>query len=243
MSPRISFSYDLSQSDMIQEKIITNINTQRQDSSLMDSNNPDFDFNVTESFEEDSFIAADELFSEGRLIPLQNKKQHHPQQSQQHKPPTPPPKKDISREFMDKSCKTEEKHFSPLPSSSSKRFWGFKRSNSCGNGVHSMGLICSLPSLLRSKSTGSDTKNIEKTRSQKNLVSSTTTSKSSLGYPYLSNSSQKTQLKKNYGAYGDGVRISPVLNLPPPYNSKGNVNLFGLGSIFSNGKEKKNKKK
>jgi len=46
---------------------------------------------------------------------------------------------------------------------------------------------------------------------------------------------QKPPLKKNYGPYGNGVRVSPVLNV-----SSGN--LFGLGSIFFNGKDKNKKK-
>ncbi|GFY84788.1 hypothetical protein Acr_03g0015620 [Actinidia rufa] len=44
----------------------------------------------------------------------------------------------------------------------------------------------------------------------------------------------KPPLKKNYGAYGNGVRINPVLNVP-------SGSLFGLGSIF-NGKEKSKRK-
>lgn len=55
----------------------------------------------------------------------------------------------------------------------------------------------------------------------------------------------KPPLKKNYGnggAYGNGVRISPVLNVPPPYIAKGTTNLFGFGSFLRNGKDRKSKK-
>lgn len=56
--------------------------------------------------------------------------------------------------------------------------------------------------------------------------------------------SQKPPQKRNYGVggYGNGVRISPVLNVPPPFISKGTASLFGLGSLFGNGKDKKKKK-
>ncbi|KAF9587059.1 hypothetical protein IFM89_039745 [Coptis chinensis] len=202
----------------------------------------------SESFEQDS-SCAEELFSDGKILPLEIKKQVLPP-----KPPTHPTsnensKKESLKEIMEQSFKTEEKPTSS--SSSTKSFWRFKRSSSCGNG-YKRSLICSLPLLSRSNSTGSaptpkrssslkdnHNKHLPKTPSSNGYTKSALSSSSS--YPY--STPQKPSQKKNYGSYNNGVRISPLLNVPPPYISKGTVNLFGLGSLFCNGKEKNKKKR
>ncbi|KAL9456766.1 hypothetical protein AB3S75_005903 [Citrus x aurantiifolia] len=63
------------------------------------------------------------------------------------------------------------------------------------------------------------------------------------GTYYYSSSTQKPPLKK-CGSYNghNGVRISPVLNIPPPFISNATVSLFGFGSLFCNGKVKKKKR-
>ncbi|KAF9608495.1 hypothetical protein IFM89_009861 [Coptis chinensis] len=193
------------------------------DSLLLESN--DFDFCISESFEQDS-SCAEELFSDGKILPLEIKKQVLPP-----KPPTHPTsnensKKESLKEIMEQSFKTEEKPTSS--SSSTKSFWRFKRSSSCGNG-YKRSLICSLPLLSRSNSTGSaptpkrssslkdnHNKHLPKTPSSNGYTKSALSSSSS--YPY--STPQKPSQKKNYGSYNNGVRISPLLNpcLAASYN-------------------------
>lgn len=215
-SPRISFSYDLSQSD-----------TAPIEQTLFRSNsktNTDFDFCIGNSFENNS-SSADVLFSEGKLIPTQIKKNIANQKQSNF--PDPPkllqktPKFEINRNENDEGLKEKN---------NTKSFWGFKRSNSCGSGYGPS--FCPLPLLSRSNSTGSannkkssgfrENQNNQKQNLLKN--SSNVSSRSS---------NLKPPLKKNYGSYGNG--INPILNV----NSG---NLFGLGSIFSNGKDKNKKK-
>lgn len=82
-------------------------------------------------------------------------------------------------------------------------------------------------SLPRSKSTGCSATNPKRTNS-----------KGSSLYPV-----QKCGSGKGYGGsyYGDGFRVSPVLNVPTPCISKGSTNLFNLGSFLRVGKAKKAK--
>ncbi|KAK9115005.1 hypothetical protein Syun_021802 [Stephania yunnanensis] len=246
MSPRISFSHDLCQSDVVR--------IEHLDQTI----SPDFDFCV---FEIES-STADELFSDGKLLPLEIKKQQPIISSQ--KPPIAPPsrqidsKKESLKEMIEKSSKTEEKI--------GKSFWRFTRSSSCGNG-YKKSLICSLPLLSRSNSTGSapnpkrttsatapllsqrssnKASTIIKSSSSSSSTSSCTSNSSSSSSSY-SSYLQKPPLKKNqhhhhHHHHNNGIRISPVLNVPPPYISKGTVNLFGLGSLFCNGKDKAKKK-
>lgn len=223
ISPRISFSYDLCQTDLAA------VQRPRSDSLLLESN--DFDFCTSQSFQQDApSSCAEELFSDGKILPQDIKKQ-------QLLPPKPPahqsPKKESLKDIIDNSHKTEDKEKDK--SSSSRSFWRFKRSSSCGNG-YTRSLICSLPLLLRSNSTGSAPNPKPtpafKSSTQKHKVhtkSSLSPSSSFNGYPY-------SKQNKN------GIRVSPVLNVPPPYISRGTVNLFGLGSLFCSGKDKKKKR-
>ncbi|XP_077220321.1 uncharacterized protein LOC143854322 [Tasmannia lanceolata] len=240
LSPRISFSHDLSQTENIP------IDRHRLDSSLLDSSSPDFDFCITDPCEEVS-SSADELFSNGKILPLPIQIQSKTTQvftlpnaeipqpksnpPQSLLPPRPPPpqnqKKESLKEIMEVS-KPEEKP-------NSKSFWGFTRSSSlnCASS-YKRSLICSLPPLLsRSNSTGSTNPNPNPRGSQ--LKDSW-------------KSSQKPPLKKNnssgrnlYGSQSNGgVRINPILNVQIPCISKGTTSLF---SFFITGKSTKNKKK
>ncbi|XP_043694795.1 uncharacterized protein LOC122645551 [Telopea speciosissima] len=270
MSPRISFSHDLRHSDVVPVEE----NCQRSDASLLDSS-LDFDFGVSASFEQEPPFSADELFFDGKILPCEIWEKTQTvsplKQTHQAKPPLPPPplpsptntttttkttmlkktstvtddsKKESLKEIMATSIESEDK------ASSSKSFWRFSRSSSLnsGNGQR-RGLICSLPLLSRSNSTGSST--ISKRQplfkgSQKHSHKppTPTPAKSSSSSSFQSHSHQKPPLKKYSGSYGNGgVRISPVLNIPPPYIAKGTASLFGLGSLFCGGKDKNNKKK
>ncbi|KAL6954580.1 hypothetical protein U1Q18_045641 [Sarracenia purpurea var. burkii] len=139
----------------------------------------------------------------------------------------------------------------PLPRS----FWQFRRSSSlnCESG-RSKSLIRSLQFLSRSNSTGSAPNQKQTAMSKDNqkmnsikqppvAFSESSSSSTSGYYPY--NSSKRPPLKKSCSrSYGNGVRISPVLNIPHNCISKGSViSLFGFGSLFFNGKDKKKKKK
>uniref|UniRef100_A0A7N0ZRE6 Uncharacterized protein n=1 Tax=Kalanchoe fedtschenkoi TaxID=63787 RepID=A0A7N0ZRE6_KALFE len=127
-------------------------------------------------------------------------------------------------------------------------FWSFQRSSSL-----SCDAECKKGLLPRSNSTGS-VPNSKKSMQNKDkaaainsskhppLPKSSSTSSSSSSSSYYH---QKLQHSKGYygggGSYGPGgPRTSSVLNVPPPYIS--NTNLFGLGSLFRNGKDRKPKK-
>lgn len=211
ISPRISFSHDLSPNNVVPIE------------QYLRSNNSsvDFDFCVfKESFGQDS-SSADELFSDGKILPIQIKKPQTPPQTAAPTPPLPPAAKNTTPyvEARKPIPESEEKN------SSKSSFWGFKRSTSLNGGSgHGRGL-CPLPLLSRSKSTGSNT-NVKRPNNMKqSLVRSSSCSQ------------QKPPLKKsNHASYCYGVKIHPVLNVPP-------ANLFGLGSIFNySGTNKRNKK-
>ncbi|XP_009626237.1 uncharacterized protein [Nicotiana tomentosiformis] len=169
------------------------------------------------------------------------------------------------KEFLSSNCDEE------IEKPQAKPFWQFRRSNSlnCENGRSNGLKWSSLQFLSRSNSTGSvpnqkNSKIFQKQNSQKEQIkvlrkssslssSSTSSSSSSSSSSFssfnqshsLHSSSKRAQsrpLKKSFSrSYGNGIHVSPVLNLPHTYISKGTVCLFGLGSLFCNGKSKKKK--
>lgn len=249
MSPRISFSHDFSQADGVPIEQYIRSNS---------SSSVDFDFCVfRESFDHES-SSADELFFDGKILPIEIKKKlgapkksslDHPQAV----PPRPPPYDDFYHSNARKISKnknprekttmavseSDEKHNSTESEekqSSSSKSW-FKRSSSLNCGSNYARSLCPLPLLSRSNSTGS-TPNVKRSslmkdnlgNKQSNLHKSASSSSSS-----SSSHHQKPPLKKSYNSYGSSngsIKINPVLNVPTP-------TLFGLGSIFST----KNKKK
>uniref|UniRef100_A0A5B7BXC2 Uncharacterized protein n=1 Tax=Davidia involucrata TaxID=16924 RepID=A0A5B7BXC2_DAVIN len=221
-SPRISFSYDLSQTDVVPVE-------QHHFRSNSSSSTIDFDFCVLERFEVES-SSADELFFDGKILPIQIKKKFAPQK-QTHRlqlPPPPPPPPPSPYERPEKSSKEMKMTSSESDheKQNSKSFWRFKRSTSlnCGSGYART--LCPLPLLSRSNSTGSTKDNCnQKQHLQKNPQIKPSKSSSSSSGVY-----HKRPLKKGYGSYGNGVRTNPMLNVATP-------NFFGLGSIFS-GKRK-----
>ena len=241
-SPRISFSNEFCQADGAP---IDHCKSRNSELSILESS--DFDFCVSSSSFEHESSSADELFSNGIILPIKYPERTVPPRSVASLPPLPCPspneslKKESSKGITVSSCESQEKL------QSSKSFWPFKRSSSlnCDN-VHKRSLMCSLPLLSRSNSTGSvpNSKRTSKQNSQKQQPSMAKSSSSSSSSSTSSHStfytyplSQKSPLKKNYGgSYGNGVWISPVINVPPA------ANLFGLGSLFRNGKNKKSKR-
>ncbi|GAB4827882.1 hypothetical protein Ancab_034766 [Ancistrocladus abbreviatus] len=246
MSPRISFSQDFNQTEGVPIE---------PQSFFPLPNSSDFDFCTRKSYDYDQeSSSADELFSNGVILPAQIKKKPLPTKnitdiSKSLPPPAPPlpPSQDcieLKEEADDKQQQQQQ---------NSKSFWGFKRSRSlnCGS-IYGKGL-CPLPLLSRSKSTGS-TSSAKKSlfskddRQNNSSTSSTNGSKqhaqknlsSAMKFSQNSSSSvmthQKPPLKKNYGQFSsNGVTVTPVLNVP-------SANLFGLGSIFSSTKERSKKK-
>lgn len=252
--PRISFSSDLGHEDI--EPV--GHHQSRRDTSLLDMN-CDFEFSFTSSCGGHESSSADELFSHGVILPTQPRsrvfgspkpaKGCEKNQSFSLLPPLPSPKKDGDKEAMVVSSDMEEQK-----PQSSKSFWGFKRSSSL-NCENKTSLLCSLPLLLRSNSTGSVSnpkrslsKDLNKQGSKKqpsismakSASVSSSSSSSSISNPYTV--LQKPPSKKNNGgSYANGVRIIPVINVPPPYISKGTAKFFGLGSFLHHGKDKRKK--
>lgn len=221
--PRISFSYDFLQSDVvpIEQRPL------RSKSSGLNSS-IDFDFCVRQiSCYDNEPSSADELFSDGKILPAEIKK--NPDRPTPEKPSpaagSETPATPLSQAFPQTPGVREE-------SGKSRSFWRFKRSSSCGSGGGYGRTLCPLPLLSRSNSTGSadETKPI-------NGKSKTTSSpkESASKHVLKSHSSLKPPLKKNLGAYGNGVSINPVLNVTP-------ANILAVGSIFSHGKSKSKKK-
>ncbi|KAJ6776200.1 COPPER-BINDING PERIPLASMIC PROTEIN [Salix koriyanagi] len=220
ISPRISFSHDLNQpTDAV--SIEDHHHHRRLDSSLLD---PDFDFCIGNS----NNHQPTSLTSQPR-----------------HQTTTETTEKKRLKEFLSASPDADEKP-------ASKSFWLFKRSNSLNcDSTRSKGLIRSLHFLSRSNSTGSAPNPPKQTMSSKETQepklhkqASVPSRKPSVPssaplYPY--NTQQKPPLLRKCGSYGNGVRMSPVLNITPPYISRGAVNTFGLGSLFCNGKVKRKK--
>lgn len=240
-SPRISFSNDLCQQDDIQI-----VQEPRRDTTLLESN-PDFEFSICRSLVDDESSLADELFADGMILPGQVHERNSAAFKQIHRhehsrkaslPPLPCPPSSDDHENSNKEMMEIN-----LLKPQSKSFWGFKRSTSLNCDLKKS-LICSLPLLSRSNSTGSSVPNPKRSNSQKqqqsNSVQAKKLSATSHASTYVYKFPQKPPLKKNYGGayHGNGVKISPVLNLPPPYIAKGAANLFGLGSFL---KEKNRK--
>ncbi|KAJ8630690.1 hypothetical protein MRB53_024013 [Persea americana] len=259
-SPRVSFSYDLIQSDGIP------VDRYRPDNSLPDPS-PDFDFCISRQYEQES-SSADELFSDGKIRPLQFKspitlddcpEQPHlakpttPESAPAARSPTQEKKRGSLREIMSGSDELERP--APVekpPTGGSRSFWPFRRSSSLnsGNG-HKSSSIWSLQLLSRSNSTGSTYPSPKHHHSKQNPNSNPNPNPNPKPFLPSSSSLQKPPLRKNssrgwtnHGSYTNGIRISPVLNVPPPYISRGTTNLFGFGSLFrTSRKEKKMKKK
>ncbi|XP_024974507.1 uncharacterized protein LOC112512665 [Cynara cardunculus var. scolymus] len=144
MSPRISFSHDLSHSDTVPVEQLLR--------SFSSSSTVDFNFCVQQNPYHHHASMADELFSDGKIIPTQIK-QHPPP------PPTLPPRQSPSLNRNPPPRIEEE------PQNSSRSFWGFKRSSSCGNGYARS--LCPIPLLSRSNSTGSSSTNTKRPSSSK----------------------------------------------------------------------------
>ncbi|PON94524.1 hypothetical protein TorRG33x02_097710 [Trema orientale] len=221
----------------------------RRDTSLLDLN-CEFEFSISTCSEQES-SSADELFSHGVILPIQPRDRvniNFPSKQTQNRetpylnslPPLPcseNSKKEKLKEVTVSSCDHLLEQNKPQSTTTTKSFWGtFKRSSSL-NCENKRSLLCSLPLLSRSNSTGSvssSKKEVHKNNSSQKqpLISmarsSSSSSSSSTSNPYTM--MQKPPLKKGHGgSYGNGIRIIPVINVPPPYIPKGTAKLFGFG--------------
>ncbi|KAL0450015.1 UNVERIFIED_CONTAM: hypothetical protein Slati_1557900 [Sesamum latifolium] len=225
VSPRISF--DLSHYDIVPvEQYIRSTS----------SSTIDFDFCVfRESFDQDS-SSADELFFDGKILPIEIKKRLAPPRTAAAAPPLPPQGTQRPVEIKATNTDTEEKQINQKSSSSSS-FWRFKRSSSlnCGSGYART--LCPLPLLSRSNSTGStaSSKRSSLANNQKQNLLKYSSPNSSLKQPPSSCHPKPPLKKTSHGSYCNGVKFNPVLNVPP-------ATLFGLGTIFSGGKNGSKKK-
>ncbi|CAN4124830.1 unnamed protein product [Withania somnifera] len=262
-SPRISFSHD----DGIPMECQSHY---RSDAFLLESSSTiDFDFCVTDK---QLISSADELFSNGKILPFEVKKPT-PFEELQKKPVAEDGmgstknkkslKEFLSTDLDDDEEEEEQQQTEKLPQA--KPFWQFRRSSSLNYKNNQNNRF--LHFLTRSNSTGSaptqkspklyqkqssQREKIKVLRKSSSLSSSSTSSSSSSSFtsfnqshPLHSSSSKKGPshpLKKSYSrSYGNGVHVTPVLNIPHAYISKGTICLFGLGSFFCNGKSKKKK--
>ncbi|XP_015941787.1 uncharacterized protein LOC107467263 [Arachis duranensis] len=256
ISPRISFSHDLKNTEGAVPVENRHLGS---DLCIFDSTGSDFVFCITNSITE-QLSSADELFSNGKIVPMEVKRvSNAPREPLPHHRPRPRPRSSSTgggftekkrlKEFLSaESDDAENEEEKP----SSKYFWQFKRSSSLNFDTNrGNGLIRSLQFLSRSNSTGS-APTPKQTESQKQRLqkqcsvssrrSSSSSSSSSSSTYYFYNSSQKPSLKKSNGSSANGVRISPVLNLPQSYIPKATARFFGIGSLFCNGKTKRKKK-
>ncbi|XVF12295.1 hypothetical protein REPUB_Repub08aG0103600 [Reevesia pubescens] len=255
-SPRVSFSHDLGQADHLPVQL----NDSRRDTMLLELEScSDFEFNICSSSLEQESSSADELFANGMILPVRLQEKQAVQKCELPALVSLPPrpklstaedlKKESIRQIMPVILNPGLEEIKPQP----KSFWGFKRSSSLNCDIKKS-LIFSLPLLSRSNSTGS-VPNPKRSSSIKDSNKHSSQKFSSISMTKPSSSStccsscntyqfqQKPPLKKNHGnSYCHGVRTSPVLNVPPPYISKGTANLFGLGSFLRNGKDKKSRK-
>ncbi|EOA35583.1 hypothetical protein CARUB_v10020794mg [Capsella rubella] len=258
MSPRISFSRDFCQSDAIpieKRPLRSSSSSNSKPSSLNSS--IDFDFCIPggvtsgESFDQGSW-SADELFSNGKILPTEIKKKPEPVKDSHQPEPKPVKSKPDSRKQRKQNEEQEDDVITTTAEekNNTKSFWGFKRSSSLNCGSSYGRSLCPLPLLNRSNSTGSTSSKQKQSSSRKHTEhvklqqSSSLSSSSSSSLSSSNNGFSKPPLKKSYGGYsygshgGNGIRVSPVINVVP------SGNLFGFGSMFSSGNGRdKNKKR
>ncbi|WOK97727.1 hypothetical protein Cni_G06435 [Canna indica] len=235
VSPRISFSHDLCQVD-VSEPTVDGADRRLDLSLPLDvvAASSDFDFSLgADVFSQDPSL-ADDLFSDGKLLPLPIK--NAPLSSSSSCPPsaiaTGPPatpnaclrRRGSLREIMasaesDDACAIGR----PCPQ---KPFWRFRRSSSlnCSSGSGG-GSLCSFP-LLRSKSSGSSSPmQVRPTAKQCKSLNAINATNATELFKKGSSSEPKTTRVYYYSAaassrqrrlHGNAVRISPILNVPTP---------------------------
>ncbi|XP_028757899.1 uncharacterized protein LOC114749653 [Neltuma alba] len=263
ISPRISFSHDLKNTKDDDDDPLEDHRRRRSDLCLLDSSS-DFVFCISNHVLSQELSSADELFSNGKIVPMEIKKPKSPNASSSSCYSEIHPFSESGvcprSETSSTGCTEKKKRLVEFLNEEekppSRSFWQFKRSSSLNcEATRGKSLIRSLQFLSRSKSTGSSLnpkqseipKETQKQRLQKqSSVSSrrpsSSSSSSSSAFYFYSSSRNPPSLNKKCGSSGNGVRISPVLNLPQAYIPKAYVGFFGFGSLFCNGKIKRKNK-
>ncbi|CAA7408409.1 unnamed protein product [Spirodela intermedia] len=238
-SPRISFSGNGAETP--------------SDGSLLhpSSSSPEFHFCVSgDRFDQDDSV-ADELFSDGFLLPLPPLPPRRPTSSSSpalRPAGAQPPSSPEARKGAAAALKQ--------PSS----FWKFSRSSSlnyggaAGGGGRRPSMICSLPLLSRSKSAGPHPKPPTLKRRHQPVSNSSPATAAAVvagggglsrkGSGGAAGGSRTPYYYGHHGgAAGGGVRIGPVLNLPAAYIPKGNGGgIFSLGRLLCSGRDRSKKK-
>ncbi|XP_022760139.1 uncharacterized protein LOC111306585 [Durio zibethinus] len=217
--PRISFSHDFCSS--MQQCCLPLLSASMPLNSSCDF---EFDVRINNFDQECYYSSADELFSNGKILPLQIKESISPSKQEQKPSLTIPQATNASSKDQNQS---------------SKSFWQFKRSSSLNFISGYKRRFCSSSTLLsRSSSTGSAPKVkpgsvLKDGRGIGNLKQNYPKEKS-LPCLQSSTSKHKPPLKKSYtyGSHGNGVTINPILHVPL-------VDVFCLSSVFLTGKGKK----
>ncbi|CAH9114791.1 unnamed protein product [Cuscuta europaea] len=252
-SPRISFSHDLRQSDTVPSEFHLRC---LPDPLLFE---PTIDFDFCTSFIPE-ISPADELFADGKILPVQIKKPAAPfadSKSRQPKIANTDDNKKMLKEFL--SANPEPELEPGTLASPAKHFWQFGRSSSLNCDTRrGNSLVRSLQFLSRSNSTGSAPNGklsapppqAEAARKQRSRpepflsrsVSSVLFNTHRHNHLMPSKKTMNSPLKKScsFRSSGYGVRVIPVLNISPTYNTK--HTFFGLGSLFCNGKSKRKKR-
>ncbi|ESQ28436.1 hypothetical protein EUTSA_v10019574mg [Eutrema salsugineum] len=244
ISPRNSFSYDL---DSTEDEV-------RLDSTLLDSGS-EFDFCFGSSCSVQEVSPADELFSDGKILPVEIKKvTFRVQRSASLSSSTSSSSSSSSPSFCNQRSAPEKKIMrlkelllnpeSDFEDKPKGLFLQLKRSISLNydKSRNSKGLIRSLHFLSRSNSTGSapnpkpnlPPKETHHPHKNHNLPKHTSllrrSSSLSASVPY------KPLARNSFGNGNGGIRVSPVLNFPPPaFISNVAGGFFSIGSLC-NGK-------
>ncbi|XWS30725.1 hypothetical protein CRYUN_Cryun23aG0013000 [Craigia yunnanensis] len=227
--PRISFSHDF----------YSSMQPLLESTSLPLKSGIDFQFDVpiNNIDQECYFSLADELFSNGKILPVQiRKKISPPKQEERPAPekPLPPARNATSKDIKVASKEANDQN------QSSKSFWQFKRSSSLNFVGGYKRRLCSSTLLSRSSSTGSapKVKPGPVLKEGHGIVNNRQNYQKLKSYPSLHSSTknQKPPSKKSftYGSHVNGVTINPILNVP-------SVDIFCLSSVFLTGKDKKKK--
>lgn len=232
---RISFSSDLGQSDNAPPPVIEPPVLIRRDETLLDSSNSSFEFHISNNFDPGDSSPADEIFSDGMILPFHvtpastapkrlYKYELPPITSSLSPSPLPPQPLPAKHTEKETSGRASGANSDSEAEKSSKSFWSFKRSSSLNCDIKKS-LICSFPRLARSNSTGSVTNSKRAMlRDVNNHRVSPTSSSSSVCCNYHFRP-QKHTLKK--GEAGGSFSVIPVLN----------------GSFLRHSKDKTKKKK
>ncbi|XP_029125562.1 probable serine/threonine-protein kinase DDB_G0280133 [Cajanus cajan] len=248
ISPRISFSHDHRHTAPAPVE-----DPHAPDTCVLDSS-PDFVFCIQNGVAH-KLSSADELFSNGKIVPTQINRVSISNEPHRHPMATG---KKLLKEFLSEPDEDNDNNNNNNDNNNNNivmqeransvsSFWRSSSVNCDGATRGKSMLRSSMQFLSRSYSTGSapstpkhavvvkQTHRLQKQSSGSSLSFSSSSSASSSAY-YFYDSCQKPSLNKNFGSTsGKGVRISPVLNLP---HHKATRSVFGFGSLFCNGKFK-----